>query len=342
MPLPELAGRSGPPTAVRAAAFAFPDRAVALADLPELVTLSPGEREVCQALGIEEIRADDRAGPTDLAARAARQALDDAGIGPADVDALVVVESRAPETLMSSEATRLQSAIGAHRAVTFSVGGLGCVSVTPALLTARGLLAADPGMAHVLVAHGSKPATPGRYRHPVTVNGDGGMAMVVGRDGPVRVLDVLQETNGAYWDLFSVDYRGRPVRTWRERCTDLRQYSFRLALEGRQRLRDLRAELLARHGMSPEDVTCYLSHNLSAGSYRFTEEALDISVDKVCLDNLRRFGHLGPADVVLNLWTALERGALRPGERAVLLNASPVAAWSVVLVEATGAATTPR
>lgn len=325
------------PVALRGLGFSWPDRTVPVAGLPGLAALGTSERETVAGLGIDEVRADDAVSGFELAAQAARKALADAGVAAADVGALVLVEPRAPETLMSSEVTRLQALLGAEQAVVFTVGGLGCVSVTPALLTARGLLAADPGLDNVVVAHGSKPVAPLRYRHPVTVSGDGGMAAVVARRGRVRIVDVLQETNGDYWDLFAVDYRTRPAGRWREQCRDLRDYSFRLAVESRNRMRALHAKLLARNGMGPDDLAGHVGHNLSAGSLRFIEETLGVTVVAACFDNLRRYGHLGPADVVLNLHTAVEHGELRAGQRAVLVSASPVAAWSMVLVEVDGA-----
>ncbi|GGV10994.1 ketoacyl-ACP synthase III family protein [Streptomyces spectabilis] len=329
-----------PATAIRAAACYQPDRVLAVADLPGLAELGDGERETCARLGIDEVRADESLTAFDLAVRAARQALSDADLTAAELGALVLIDARVPDTLMSSAATRLQALLGAERALTFSVGGLGCVSLTPALLTARGLLAADGDLDHVLVVHGSKPPTPLRYRHPVTVSGDGGAAAVISRRGPVRVLDIVQETNGDHWDLFRVDYRDRPSARWREECRDIPQYSFRLAVESRIRLRELHRRLLDRNGLAPGDISRHLSHNLSEGTFRFTEEALGIEISTTCFDNLRRYGHLGPNDVLLNLRTELDRGGLAEGQRAVLLSASPVAAWSLLLVEIGDGATT--
>ncbi|WP_438297291.1 3-oxoacyl-[acyl-carrier-protein] synthase III C-terminal domain-containing protein [Streptomyces sp. HUAS TT7] len=322
-----------PTTALRAMAFHQPDGVLRVAELPGLDQLGATERESCAQLGIDEVRADGSLSAFDLAAGAARRALAEARLPAADIGALILVDARAPETLMSSSATRLQALLGAEEAVTFSVGGLGCVSLTPALLAARGLLAADREMDNVLVVHGSKPPTPLRYRHPVTVSGDGGAAAVVSRRGPVRILDILQETHGAYWDLFRVDFRDRPTAQWREECRDIPDYSFRLAVETRNRLCALYRRLLERNGLEPRDISCHLSHNLSAGAFRFTEEALDIKISTACFDNLRQYGHLGPNDVLLNLHTELERGGLADGQRAVLLSASPVAAWSLLLVE---------
>lgn len=318
------------PVAIRSAAWYMPEHTLPITDVR---TLDETERATRDGLGIDTVRADDRLSSVTLAERAARRALEQAGLDARDLGALVMVESRVQETFLSSEATRLQHLLGADNATTFSVGGLGCVSITPALLTARGLLAADPALDHVLVVHGSKPAAALRYRHPVTVNGDGGQALLLSRSGRVRVRDIAQLTNGRYWDLFHVDYRDRPTAQWREQCTEPRTYSFRLAMETRNRLSAMLGDLLRRNGIGRGDVAGFVSQNLSAGSFAFLEDSLDIELLPACRENLRQYGHLGPNDVFLNLRTALDRKELAPGDLAVLINVSPVAAWSLLLVE---------
>lgn len=323
--------RAQAPLAVRTVADYLPPAARKPTDLPALAELPPDQRAALDRLGIDTVTVDD-ADATTLAERAARQALSDAGVDAADLGALLVVEQRAPETLLSSEATRLQDRLGATGALTFTIGGLGCVSITPALLTARGLMAADPDLGPVLVVHGSKPVSEHRYRHPVTVNGDGGQALLLDRAGRIQIRDHVQETDGRYWDLFHVDYRDRDPGQWREDCTDQRTYSFKLALETRNRLRALLDRLLRRNGLGKADVRGFVSQNLSAGGHTFIEESLGVTLVPSCGENLRTLGHLGPNDVFLNLRSALDDGRLHDGDHAVLINVSPVAAWSLLLV----------
>ncbi|MFD7117745.1 3-oxoacyl-ACP synthase III family protein [Streptomyces sp. NPDC056641] len=318
------------PLAVREAAWYLPEPVV---PVDGLAAWDETELSTRGSLGIDTVRADDRVSAVDLCEHAARRVLDRSGVDARELGALIMVESRAPETLLSSEATRLQHLLGAGAATTLTVGGLGCVSISAALITARGLLAGDSALDNVLVVHGSKPAAAVRYRHPVTVNGDGGQALLLSRRGPVRILDIAQRTNGHYWDLFKVKYRDRPTAQWREECGDPATYSFRLAMETRGALSAMLREVLERNGLRPADIRGYLSHNLSAGSFTFTEESLGIDILPVCRENLRRYGHLGSNDVFLNLYTALERKELATGDRVVLINASPVAAWSLLLVE---------
>lgn len=320
--------------AIGGVATSIPSTAVSVSELPELALLTETDRATYLGLGIDTVASDEKATACDLAAGAARHALAEESVMPGDVDALIVIESRVPEAFMASEATRLQSAIGADRALTFGVGGLGCVSITPALMTAAGLLATQPACRRVLVTHGSKPPTPRRrYRHPVTISGDAGLALFVSRDGPVRVVDQLLETSGRYWDLFRVDFRDRAAEDWVEACADLPTYSFRLAIESRNRFVSMNQALLARNHLQLADVDHFVMQNLSDGAFRFYEEAFGITFAAACRRNLRRYGHLGPIDVVLNIQAAVDAGEFAVGDRVLVTNASPVAAWSATLVE---------
>lgn len=300
-------------------------RAVPVAELPERAALEEGERQVFDGLGIRTVF-EDAASPAELAAAGARAALEQAGLEPDDVDALVLVEPRAPDRLMASEATRVQAAVGAARAVTFSVGGLGCVSISAALMTAEGLLRANPGWQHVLVAHGSKPPGPRRYRHPVTINGDGGLGAIVARDADTLVLSHELRTDGAYWDLFGVEYRTRPETDWVEACRDPREYSFKLAIDSRNRFREMVDGL--------GEVQHHLMQNLSLAAFGFYEELLGVTFARACRANLAAHGHLGSIDVLLNLQTGLATGEIAPGDHVLVLNNSPVAAWSTMVVQA--------
>lgn len=322
---------SGPVIGMSAIAAAIPDARRKVDELGERAELDEAQRTVYDQLGVETVAADDDGSADELAAAAAQAALDEAGLVADDVDALVCVQPRVPEYLMASGATRLQADLGAARALTFGVGDLGCVTVNAALVLGRALLLANPPWQHVLVAHGSQPPGPRRYRHPVTISGDGGVAAVLGRRSGSRIVDQIVETNGSYWDLYRVEFKDRPTADWVEECGSPKRYSFELAIESRNRFKAMNAELLDRHGL--DGVDHWVMQNLSEAAFRFYEEFLGIAFARACRDNLREYGHLGSADILLNLRRGISSGEFRPGQRVLVMNNSPVAAWASMLVE---------
>jgi len=314
-------------------ATVLPEQRVPVSELPEAAELAEPDLEVLRRLGIAEVRDAGERSAAALAAAAAT-ALRRGADGP--LGAFILVGGRFPEFLMVSEATRVQRAAGLDGSIALGVSELGCVSVSAAILVARGLLAADPALPGVVLAHASTPPGPRRFRRPVTVNGDGAMAMHLSRDGALRIVDIAVETNGDYWDLFQLDYVGRPYGEWREVCTDVRKYSFTLGVESRKRLARMNQEILARQGLALEDVDHFVMQNLSAGAFAFYEQEFGMSVAEACRRNLRAYGHLGSTDIALNLQVGVESGEFRIGERVLVMNNAPVAAWSSMLVEVAG------
>ena len=310
----------------------IPQGSVAVDELAETRTLNDVEAHTFRSLGIDTIAEDPATTAADMAAAAGAAALEARGLDPDGVGALLVVQPRVPEFFMASEATRVQAAIGATRAMTFSVADLGCVSSSAALITGRALLAGDDALANVLVVHASKSPTPRRYRHPVTINGEGAIAFLLAREGRPEMIDISLETDGSYWDLFRVAYRDIPYSQWYEQCASPKDYSFKLAIESRNRFTRMNEEILARNGRRMGDVDHYVMQNLSQGAFQFYEEFFGIAVAKACKTNLERYGHLGSMDVILNIHTAMETGEFSPGDLVLVMNNSPVAAWSTMLL----------
>ncbi|MFI9508186.1 3-oxoacyl-ACP synthase [Nocardia sp. NPDC052566] len=306
----------------------FPDGNALVAELPELATLDEARRKHALALGIQRVPTADGIGAIDMAHRAATEALRQAGLDAADLDALLLVQGRAPEYLLASEATALQFRLGADKAFTAGVGELGCVSIAAAVEIGAALLRSGGRYRNVLVVAAATTPTPARYRPPMTVLGDGAAAVLLTTSGPgtYELVDHIVRSNGRYADLYRIDYRDVPTADWVEQCADEATYSFRLAVESRQRFTEINAEILARNNLRSTDVAAYLMQNLSAGAIEFWQQALDVTIDPACGRNLARYGHLGPIDVLVN---AQDGAAARaPGEYSIVMNSGPVAAWS--------------
>jgi len=306
-----------------------PDRA----ELAEIIaTLDPADCEQACQLGIAGVHVANGLSAHELTSRAARAALARAGLTADDVDVMVHVPGRVPEAFMQSELTRLQAEIGARHALALSVGELGCASSSSALAVLDALLNSDPAHVVALLTMAALTPTPYRYRRPVTLNGDGGMAVIVKANGTGFALrDMIQVTNGKYWNLFSVEYLNEPPGSWREKCRDEKQYAYALGMESIGVTRKLVDDLLSRNGAAIEDLGHVVMQNLSRSSFEFYEQVLGRPISPVCATNLASYGHLGPLDVFLNLHSLDQ--LCSPGTFVLVVNNSPVAAWTALLFE---------
>jgi 3-oxoacyl-[acyl-carrier-protein] synthase-3 len=311
----------------------LPRKRISVPELAELETLPTAQRQAVAAFGIDTVAAAEGRSATDLAVESVRRLLAREDVDAADIGALLVVGSRAPDYLMSSDSTRIAYEAGLDIGLSFSVSDLGCVSISAALLTASALLSVNSDWSCVLIAHGCVPPGASRLRLPVTVNGDAGLAVLVRRQPRLRILDIAIETDGSYWDLFRVDYRDIPSQQWREQCTNVSRYSFELALQSRARLRKLNEVVLTRQGRTFADVDHVVMQNISMGAFRFYEETFDVEVARACYDNLRTLGHLGSIDIIANLATGMASGEFAEGDLVLVMTNSPAAAWSSMVVE---------
>lgn len=307
----------------------LPTELVEVGSLPELELLDEDAAGFATSCGIETVGVIE-AGNAELAARACRDLLDTA---PREPDLLLMVGPRAPDVLLGSDVCRVQADTKLSSTFSFTVDGLGCTGSSAAWALAGDLLAAQPDRNSVMITHTSRPTGADRVRYPVTVIGDGAYAMTVVRGGRPAMVAHRMETDGAFHDLFGVDYRTAPWYEWREECASPDRYRFELAVHSRARLRRMVDEVLAEAGVGVDRVRTVLMQNVTASAFEFYESLLGVAIHPVCRRNLARYGHLGAMDVVLNLDGLLATGDLDPGDLVLVLNNSPVAAWAVTLWE---------
>jgi 3-oxoacyl-[acyl-carrier-protein] synthase-3 len=165
------------------------------------------------------------------------------------------------------------------------------------------------------------------------VQGDGGFACLVSKGAGCLLIDQQMESNGAYWDLFKIDYDGKPRDQLREECRDLRSYGFELAVESQMRFSRMNEKLLKKHNLAYQDIRHVILQNISRRAYAVYGDLVQGTISPVCAQNLAQYGHLGCADVFLNLRLGLESGLFRTGERVLIMNNSPAAVWTSFLIQ---------
>ena len=157
------------------------------------------------------------------------------------------------------------------------------------------------------------------------------MGVIVSRQSASRLLSIRLETSGSYWDL----YRVEPPRDRHEHATEVcgdRRRAVQLALESSEVNRRMMKEALAAVGL--ERPAAWLMQNLSPAALDANGKILGVQFTRSCYENCRRYGHLGNIDIFLNYHEAYRTGEIGPGDVALILNNSPQACWSTILVAA--------
>src|SRR5512140_2129273 len=142
---------------------------------------------------------------SDLALRAAQQALERAGRKPEDVD-MIILGTDSPDYITPATSVVVQHKLGAKNAGTFDIG-CACASFPTGLAAAAGLIATNPALKTVLVVGAylmHKLADP--LDPMIFFYGDGaGAAILQGGDEP-GFLNSAMQAGGEYakcWGIFA-------------------------------------------------------------------------------------------------------------------------------------------
>jgi 3-oxoacyl-[acyl-carrier-protein] synthase-3 len=192
--------------------------------------------------------------------------------------------------------------LGLSHAQAFTVTQQSCASGLLALDLAGRLLAAagDPD-ALALVVAGEKAFTlDSRLLPDTTIFSEGASACLVRHDGPGdRLLAYASQPRG--------DFDGEPAEV-AVRFQQAYQACMVGVIQG----------ALAQAGLSLDDVSVILPHNVNLITWRRLAKRLGVPTSRVLLDNVPTAGHVFCVDAFLNYQTARDRGLLRPGDRFVV------------------------
>ena len=258
---------------------------------------------------------------SDLAANAARAALERAGVTAAEID-YVIVSTSTGDSPQPPTSNLVQHKIGATRAACFDVNAV-CAGFVFALSVANGLVASNPGALVLVIASDiySRILDFGDRRTAVLF-GDGAGAAVVGAvpEG-YGIIDLDLASRGEASDLIYVKGGGSRLPASAETVADGDHY-FRMNGRG---VRDFVATavppaldaLLRRSNLKAEDVDHFVPHQANGIMLQELVDAAGFQNAHTHL-TLPWYGNVGSASLPVTLDDAARNGSLRDGELVML------------------------
>jgi 3-oxoacyl-[acyl-carrier-protein] synthase-3 len=320
-----LTEQVGTPTARRTAGMvglgcALPEDAVATGDVAARVGVEP--EWILRRTGIASRRhLAPGATIADLAERAARAALDDAGLDGADLDAVLVATASA-DHVMPAAAPLVATRLGATAAMAWDVN-LACTGFLAGLEQAAALI--ESGRAeHVLViaAEALSRVTDHTDRKTAALFGDGAGAAVLSPGGRMRLGRSVLRAQGDDLGALVVAHDDRLVRMDG-------QVVFQRAVAAMERCC---LDVLAAAGLEPTDVDLVVPHQANARITVTLADRLGVPAERV-VDAIAQVGNTGAASIPLALDEARRDGRL-PDRGLLLLTAFGAGfASGAVLVE---------
>jgi 3-oxoacyl-[acyl-carrier-protein] synthase-3 len=288
--------------------------------------------------GIKErrIAAEDETTLT-MSAHAARRALVDAGLGPEDLDEIIVATDT-PEVYTPDTASFLQHELGAREVPAFDLGGSGCAGFVQAVDVARARIAMGTERVLVVGVELISRLLSKTDRATSVLFGDAAGAVVMGRSGGrAEVLDVVAGTDGSKAEILTLLTGGsrHPFNLEAAQSgahQDLIMDGRRVFKEAVHRMSGAVEDVVARVGRKLEDVALIVPHQANRRIIDAVGNRLGVDEDRVYV-NVHEYGNTGSASVPLALWEAVGRERISDGDLVVLTAFGAGFHWAAAAVQ---------
>jgi 3-oxoacyl-[acyl-carrier-protein] synthase-3 len=318
-------------TVVRGVGAALPRRIMKNAEFEDLVDTS--DEWIVQRTGISQrhVASDDES-TASLGEAAARAALAHAGLGPEDID-LVVLATSTPNNTFPATAVEIQQRLGIHRGYAFDMQAV-CSGFVYAVANVDAQLRA--GLARRALVIGAETFSrilDWEDRTTCVLFGDGAGAIVVEAaegDGSLADRGVLAcslRSDGTHKDKLYVD--GGPSTTGTVG---------HLRMEGREvfkhavgMITDVIEDVFRQTGITADDLDWFVPHQANKRIIDGSARKLGIPERKVVI-TVDLHGNTSAASVPLALATAVADGRIRRGDLVLLEAMGGGFTWGAVLV----------
>ena len=311
-----------------------PKRVLTNADLEKMIETS--DEWVVQRTGVRERHiADEGEATSDLAVKAAQQALERAGLVPEDIE-FIVVGTTTPDMFFPTVGNLVQQRLGCRR--------VGSVD----------LLAACAGSVYSMSV-GAKFIETGKYRRVLCIGAetlsritdwtDRGTCVLLADAAGAAVLEASEDgsglidadlySDGQYWDLLYMPGGGSRYPATRETVDARMHYAkmkgnevFKVAV---RMFVESTSALLRRHGFTATDVDLFIPHQANLRIIEAAVKRVGLPMERVFV-NVDRYGNTGAASVYVALEEAVSAGRINRGDLVLLAAFGGGFTWGAALV----------
>jgi 3-oxoacyl-[acyl-carrier-protein] synthase-3 len=265
---------------------------------------------------------------SDLAVKAALQAIEVAQISPNDID-LIIIATTTPDRTFPSTACLVQEKLGIrNNCPAFDIQAV-CSGFVFALATADNFIKSGAAKrALVIGADAMSRITDWSDRSNSILWGDGSGAVVLEASDHVGVISTHLHANGSYADLLMVE-KGVSNQSGLNTITMEGNAVFKVAVNTLDAIVD---ETLEANGMVKSDIDWLVPHQANIRILQSTAKKLGMSMDQVVV-TVDKHGNTSAASIPLALDVAVRDGRIKRGETILMEAFGGGFTWGSVLMK---------
>ena len=274
---------------------------------------------------------------SDMAARAALAAMEQANVKPEEID-LILLATASPDMVFPATACFVQTKIGAVKAACLDVsaacaGFLFAVEIGQQFITSH-----TYDTVLVIGAEKLSSITNWTDRNTCVLFGDGAGALILRhRDASAHgIIATHIGSDGNYSDILWMPGGGCRTPITAENA---HQHLQTIHMSGKDVYKqavvsmiDASKKALAKAGLTIEDIACVIPHQANVRIIEAIADRLKISIDRFFV-NLDRYGNTSAAAVAIALDEANRSGRLKPGDYILMVVFGGGLTWSSTVIE---------
>ena len=313
----------------------LPEKVLTNAELEKSVETS--DEWITSRTGIRERRiAAEGEFTSDLAAKAAQSALENAGIGAEEID-LIIIATITPDHFMPSTACIVQTKIGAKRAACFDISAA-CSGFLYAVEIAQQFITSHTYNT-ILVVGADKLSSIVNWtdRNTCVLFGDGaGAAILRHRAHGHGVIATRMGSNGELAEILKIPGGGCALPTTVENAAERHAT---IQMNGRETYKhavtamvESARQVLDDAGLTPADLACIIPHQANLRIIEAIADRLEVPMDRFMI-NLDRFGNTSAAAVAIALDEANRTSRMKVGDYVLLVVFGGGLTWASSVVQ---------
>lgn len=293
-----------------------PEKMLTNKDLERIVDTS--DEWITTRTGIKERRiARDDEASSDMGCRAAKIALDRAGISPEEVE-LILVATVTPDMFFPCTGCFVQDKLGAKNAVAMDINSA-CSGYIYSLVIASQFLHTN-SYKNALIIGTEKLSSilDWQDRSTCVIFADGaGASVLVPSDGESKLLAFDMGVDGSYAEQLNIPGGGSQNPATKESVEKRMHYIkmngnavFKVAVN---KMRETFQKSMDKAGISAEDISLLIPHQANLRIIESLRGYLQLPREKVFV-NIHKYGNTSAASIAIGLHEAWEQGLIKRGD----------------------------